>query len=373
MIYFDNAATSRFKPKSALDALKYDIMHSANSGRSGHDEAIEKSVKIENCRKFLLETLGGENTHDLIFTKNCTEALNLAIFGMIKGGERVVTSENEHNSVLRPLYYLASEGKIKLKIINACEDGKLDLNTLREYTKQADVLVLGGACNVTGATLDLYEVGKIAKQYGAKLIVDGAQSIPYCDVNLDEFNVSALACPGHKGLHGIQGTGFLATRKDLTLKPLLFGGTGTRSQELLPRLESPDSYEAGTQFSGGIAALEEGAKWTFENLNYIKKHINRLSKNLILFLKSIDATIYTNETKCGVVAFNLKDADSTYIAEVLNENGIAVRAGLHCAPLVHKRLGTLTQGAVRVSVGCDNTDKDILAFAKVIEQIARKL
>ncbi|MBO4554527.1 MAG: aminotransferase class V-fold PLP-dependent enzyme [Clostridia bacterium] len=373
MIYFDNAATSRFKPKTVLDALNFDILHSANSGRSGHDDAIEKSIRIESCRNLLLKVLKGENTHDLIFTKNCTEALNLAIFGMIKGGERIVTCDNEHNSVLRPLFHLANEGKIKLTVIRAKEDGKIDLVALNSFAEQTDIFVLGGACNVTGATLDLYEVGKIAKENKVKLIVDGAQSVPYCDLNLDEYNISALACSGHKGLHGIQGTGFLAKRKDLTLKPLLYGGTGTRSQELLQGFESPDSYEAGTLFSGGIAALEEGAKWSYEKLDFIKNNIDRLSKNIICNLKSIGATIYTNETKCGVVSFNLKDLDSAYVVDILNENGIAVRAGLHCAPLVHKRLGTLTQGAVRVSVGCDNTDKDVLTLSKVLEQIVRKI
>ena len=373
MIYLDNAATSRFKPKTVLDALNFDVLHSANSGRSGYADALKKSIQIENCRKYLLDVLHGDSTHDIIFTKNCTEALNLAILGSIKGGERVVTSDNEHNSVLRPLFHLQNEGKIKLTVISAKNDGKIDLSDLKAVAKEADVFVLGGACNVTGATLDLYEVGKIAKENGVIFIVDGAQSVPYCQIDLKECNVSALACPGHKGLHGIQGTGFLAKRKDFDIKPLLFGGTGTRSQELLPSIETPESYEAGTMFSGGIAALQKGAEWTYNNLQNIKNNIVRLSKNTILNLESLGAKVYTHETMCGVIAFNLRDVDSAYIADVLNENGIAVRAGLHCAPLVHKRLGTLTQGAVRVSIGVDNTDKDIVTFSSVIEKIVKTL
>lgn len=373
MIYFDNAATSRFKPKSALDVLNFDILHSANSGRSGHDDAIEKSLKIETCRNFLLEKLGGADNYSLIFTKNCTEALNLAIFGFIKGGERVVTSKNEHNSVLRPLYRLADDGKIKLAVLSQNEEHRLDVSKIRECAKTADVFVFGGACNVTGATLNLEEVGKIAKDNGVTLIVDGAQCVPYLDVNLERCNIDMLACPGHKGLHGIQGTGFLAVRNDIQLKPLLYGGTGTRSSELLPSVETPESFEAGTMFSGGISALYEGAKWTYAKLDFVKKHIDRLTKNLLFNLTDIGAAVYSDETKCGVVALNLKTLDSTFVADKLNEYGIAVRSGLHCAPLVHEHLGTLRQGAVRISVGVDNTDKDVLFVSSALESIMRSI
>ena len=373
MIYLDNAATSRFKPKSALDALNFDILHSANSGRSGHADAIEKSVKIERCRSFLLEKLGGTDDYSLIFTKNCTEALNLAAFGLIKGGERVVTSKNEHNSVLRPLYHLSDIGKIKLTVLSQNDKHKLDVSKIRETAKNADIFAFGGACNVTGATLDLEEVGKIAKENGVTFIVDGAQCVPYLDVNLERCHIDMLACPGHKGLHGIQGTGFLAVRNDITLKPLLYGGTGTRSNELLPSIETPESFETGTMFSGGISALFEGAMWTYCKLNFVKKHIDRLTKNLLLNLADIGATVYSNETACGVVALNLKDLDSTLVADKLNEYGIAVRSGLHCAPLVHEHLGTLTQGAVRISVGVDNTDKDVLVASNALESIMRSI
>ena len=371
-IYLDNAATSRFKPKSALDALNFDILHSANSGRSGHKDALEKGLTIEKCRELILSVLGANEEYGVIFTKNCTEALNLAIFGSINGGENVVTSTNEHNSVLRPLFALEKQGKIKLTVLKALRDGRLSLDEIKDATKNADIMVLGGACNVTGATLDLAKVGEIARENGVKLIVDGAQSVPYCDLNVANFGIDMLACPGHKGLHGIQGTGFLIVKNDIKLKPLLYGGTGTHSAELFPPLDVPESYEAGTQFSGGISALAQGVKWTYGKLNIIKKHIDRLSNNLILNLKDIGATIYTEETKCGVVAFNLKALDSTFVADILDDNGIAVRAGLHCAPLVHKTLGTLTQGAVRASIGVDNTDKDITALSAVVESIMRK-
>ena len=372
IIYFDNAATSRFKPKTVLDALNYDILHSANSGRSGHKDAIEKSVNIEKCRRAITSVFGADDDYSVVFTKNCTEALNLAILGIINGGEKVITSTNEHNSVLRPLYYLENQGKIRLTVLKAKQDGRLDIAKIKEAAKNADIFVFGGACNVTGATLDLFEIGKIAKEYGTKLIVDGAQSVPYCDLNVNDYGIDMLACPGHKGLHGIQGTGFLLVKNDIKPKPLLFGGTGTRSSELLPDIELPDSYEAGTLFSGGISALSEGIKWTYSKLENIKIHIDRLSNNLIYTLKNIGATVYSNETKCGVISFNLRDLDSTLVADNLNDNGIAVRAGLHCAPLVHKTLGTLSQGAVRASIGVDNTDKDVAKLGSVLEDILKR-
>ena len=372
MIYLDNAATSRFKPKSVLDALNFDILHSANPGRSGHDEALSKSIAIERARGTIKKFLGADENYSLIFTKNCTEALNLAIFGTIKGGERVVTSTNEHNSVLRPLLKLEKDGKIKLSILKAQQNGKLNIDEINKIAKSSDVFVFGGACNVTGASLNIAEVGKIAKQNNVKLIVDGAQSVPYFDFNMKDFGVTMLACPGHKGLHGIQGTGFLIVDRDAQLAPLLYGGTGTYSEEVFPPIEFPESFEAGTLFAGGIAALEKGVEWTYNKLNYIKKYIDRLTEIALLYLKDIGATIYTKETHCGVVAFNLKSLDSAYVSDILNENGIAVRAGLHCAPLVHRTLGTLRQGAVRISIGCDNTSKDLKITAKVLENIMRE-
>lgn len=372
MIYLDNAATSRFKPKTVLDAMNYDILHSANSGRAGHSDAVEKSLKTAKCREKILQVLGADDNYSVIFTKNCTEALNLAIFGAIKGGEKVVTSKNEHNSVLRPLYHLANINKIKLKVLEQNNEHKLNLEDIKESAKGADIFVFGGASNVTGATLDIEEVGKIARDNNVLLIVDAAQSVPYINPSVETNGIAMLACPGHKGLHGVQGTGFLVVRNDIELYPLLFGGTGTHSQELLPSLELPDSFEAGTMFSGGISALLEGIKWTYDRINFIKNHIDRLSKKLIFGLQDIGATIFTNETVCGVVSFNLGALDSTFVADILDSNGIAVRAGLHCAPLVHEHLGTLSQGAVRISVGVDTTDKDIAVVLNVLENIVRQ-
>lgn len=372
MIYLDNAATSRFKPKSVIDALNFNVLNSANSGRGSHNEAVRATLQIENCRNYLKLILGADDSYEVIFTKSCTEALNLAILGSIKQNEVVVTSQNEHNSVLRPLYLLQSQGKITLIVLEQDENGKIPISAIEQCANDADVFVFGGASNVTGSTLDLYEVGKIAKQHNVRFIVDGAQCVPIVDVNVKKCDIDMIACPAHKGLHAVQGVGFLLVKRDTDLQPLIYGGTGTSSQDLLPPIQMPESYEAGTMFTAGIAALREGAKWSVENIQKTRKNLVRLSNLTISNLNYLNARVYTKEVNCGIVSFNIFDLDSTLVADCLNEYGICVRAGLHCAPLVHKSLGTTSQGAVRVSIGCDTTDKDILVFSKAVERIIEK-
>ncbi len=373
MIYLDNAATSRFKPKCVLDALIFDVTHSANSGRAGHDEAIDKSIRIQKCREYLLSVFGASDEYSLIFTKNCTEALNLAIFGIVKGGERVLTGVNEHNSVLRPLYKLKQESKISLEIVKTNPLGRIDVKDVEKFATNADILVFGGACNVNGAICDIQSIADYCKNNGKILILDGAQSVPLIPLTLKSSGISMLACPGHKGLHGVQGTGFLIVRKDIKLSPLLYGGTGTFSSDVTPVVEMPDSFEAGTLFSGGIDALRQGAKWSFDNVDKNRKYIDRITKNIVHGLHDIGATLYTRDTQTGVVCFNLANADSGYIADKLNEYGICVRGGLHCAPLVHREQGTSFQGAVRASVGCETKEGEIAYFLSVVERLMKGL
>ena len=373
MIYLDNAATSRFKPKCVLDALIFDVTHSANSGRAGHDEAIDKSIRIQKCREYLLSVFGASDEYSLIFTKNCTEALNLAIFGIVKGGERVLTGVNEHNSVLRPLYKLKQDGKISLEIVKTNPLGRVDIKDVEKLATNADILVFGGACNVNGAICDIQSIADYCKNNGKILILDGAQSVPLIPLTLKSSGISMLACPGHKGLHGVQGTGFLVVRKDIKLSPLLYGGTGTFSSDVTPVVEMPDSFEAGTLFSGGIDALRQGAKWSFDNVDKNRKYIDRITKNIVHGLHDIGATLYTRDTQTGVVCFNLANADSGYIADKLNEYGICVRGGLHCAPLVHREQGTSFQGAVRASVGCETKEGEIAYFLSVVERLMKGL
>ncbi len=373
MIYLDNAATSFYKPKCVIDGIINDLRFPANSGHSGHKLSIEKTIEIERTRRYLLSMLGAKDGYNLIFTKGCTDALNLAILGSIKQGDRVITSKNEHNAVLRPLYHLYKNGVIELTILDQDENGKIPLKSIKSAIKNGDILVFGGASNVLGAKLNLYEVGKIAKLNDARLIVDGAQCVPYLDVNIEEDNISMLACAAHKGLHSTQGVGFLIVRDDVSLKPLQFGGTGSFSHSLSPEIVMPESFEVGTQFSGGIIALKNGAMWSFDNIDNIRYTLKNSAEFIAKNLKDLGCKVYSNEYEVGIVSFNFKDADSNLIASKLNDKDIYIRAGLHCAPLVHEYLNTLSQGVARISVGCDTTKRDINIFMSTMEDIIKSI
>ena len=371
MIYLDNAATSFFKPKGVQDALVYDLAHSANSGRSGHRYALDSAMKIEDCRRFLLSAFRApEGDYAVAFTKNCTEALNLGIFGFLREGMRVVTTAYDHNSVLRPLFELEKRGKIELMVVEPDENGVISPAHLDTAMDGAHFCAVSAASNVTGARIDLTALAASAKKHGTVTLVDGAQAVPAVSVDMGKLGFDMLAFPGHKGLHGPQGTGALVFRTDLKLQPLLMGGTGTASDSTFQPTEPPEALEAGTLFAGGIAALHAGAKWSFANRERNRTATKRLAEELIAYLNGLEAEVYTRDPTLGVVSFNLKGKDSASVANALADKDIAVRGGLHCAPLAHKALGTLGRGAVRASIGADNTEKDIYLFVAALEQIS---
>lgn len=370
MIYLDNAATSAFKPKGVFEALNYDLSHSANSGRSGHRYALDAAMKIEDCRRFFLSAMNApEEEYCVAFTKNCTEALNLGIFGFLRAGMRVVTTAYDHNSVLRPLFELEKRKKIELMVIRPDESGRILPSHLDSALQNADFCAVSLASNVTGARIDLASLSASAQKYGVVTLLDGAQAVPLVKPDFKKHMPDMLALPGHKGLHGPQGTGLLIFRKDLKLQPLLMGGTGTVSDSTYQPLDPPEALEAGTLFSGGIAALHAGAKWSFENRERNGAVIKRLAEELIDYLKGLGAELYTDDPTLGVVSFNLRGKDSSFVANALAERDIAVRGGLHCAPLAHTALGTLSRGAVRASIGADNTEKDIYLFVAALEKL----
>ncbi len=371
MIYLDNAATSFFKPKGVYEAIRYDLSHSANSGRSAHRYATDCAVKIEKTREYLLEKLGADEDYSIIFTKNCTEALNLAIFGYLKNGMTAVTTANEHNSVLRPLYELSKRGIVNL-VVEQDENGRISSTELVAKAENADLLVVGHASNVTGAIANLSEIGEKLRNNKVKILVDGAQSVPILNPEIKSNRIDMLACPGHKGLHGMQGSGFLIVKKDVELVPLIYGGTGVFSENVYQSSLMPEDYEAGTLFAGGISALLAGAKWSFDNLSSTRYNVNRLATECVRRLNGLGAKTYVVDTAVGIVSFNFDGTDSTEVANFLSEKDIAVRSGLHCAPLVHKFLGTTEQGAVRVSFGADNTDRDLYILLSALEEFKAK-
>lgn len=376
MIYFDNAATSRFKPKSVRKAVVKELKNSANPGRGAHRDAIRASMLVENARAYLLSALGADDDYELVFTKNCTEALNLAIFGTVIPKTHVVTTALEHNSVLRPLFKLKDENVISLSVLNPDRFGKINpAHFERMLGNDTRLAVVTAQSNVTGMTTDLAAIGKICNLHNVTLLADGAQAVPLTKINVKEMNISMLAAPGHKGLHGPQGTGFLIFKRDLNVRPLLLGGTGTDSDSVYMPKSPPESLEAGTLNAAGIAGLLEGAKWSFKHAEASRKHVEKLSEKIIYGLKKIHGvTLYTaDDCFTGVVSFNVKGADSTEVGDILNEKyHVAVRAGLHCAPLVHNANGTLDVGAVRVGIGVDNTEKEADKLLSAVKSIAAK-
>lgn len=373
MIYFDNAATSRFKPQTVLDALIAECAHSANAGRSGHNDSIACGMKIFNARNNIKSYIGADDEYEVVFTANASEALNLAIFGYltnISAKSHVVTSVLEHNSVLRPLKRLEDLGQINTTYLKPDLSGditpKLVLEALQQNTK---MIILNHTSNVTGSTCDVAEIGKIAKSRNIIFLVDGAQSLGHTPLDMVNCNIDMLAGAGHKGLHGAQGVGFLALKRSLNLKPLKYGGTGTNSESPYQPTELPESLECGTLNACGISALNQGVLWTKENATNLHRIYRYLSSELHYSLKQMKNLEMYSKYPSAVISFNIKDYNSTDIANYLNEQGFEIRSGLHCAPLIHKHLGTLERGACRISLGYNNTLSDVRNLVKAIDGI----
>ena len=372
MIYFDNAATSKFKPKSVIDNMVECLINSANPGRSSHDDAIESAELVYDTRSNIKNYLGANDDFEVIFTKNTTEALNIAILGYLqqfKYKSHVITTMLEHNSVLRPLKELEKKGKIELTIL-PIEDGTINVPKIELYIRNnTRLIVLNHTSNVLGSTIDLEYASLISREYRIPLLLDTAQSIGHTRINLLKTPISMLAAPGHKGLCGPQGIGFLLFNKhEVTLRPLTFGGNGNNSNLLSPPIEYPDSFEVGTLNTPAIAGLNVAIDFSRDNFDKINSHINKLSNMLYSYLSSkANIVLYSKEN--SVLSFNVKGYTSSDIADYLNENGIAVRSGLHCAPLVHHFFNTLKEGMVRVSIGYNNTLEDIDALINCLDTI----
>lgn len=365
-IYLDNSATSRYKPRAVIKAVERELKCSANAGRGGHKASIRAGMIIEECRERInAVTFDGY----AVMTKSCTEALNTAIFGKSRFG-KIITSVFEHNSVLRPLERLRSKGANVVHI--SSPSGVITPDILRAHlSADTSLVVLSEMSNVTGTVQPIDDLGALLYDKGIPFIVDAAQSLGHTTSSYK--GVSMLAGAGHKGLHGPQGTGFLVCAKDYVPTPLIYGGTGTDSASLVQPSAPPEGLESGTLNAAGIAGLSEGIRWSVKHKESIVRRITELSAELIDGLKSIpQVKLYTDNLN-GVVSFNIGDLSSSETADILDaEYGIAVRAGLHCAPLIHKWLGTLRRGAVRASIGVCNTSKDVEALLRAVSAIAAR-
>lgn len=354
MIYLDNAATTRYKPFGVKLAALKEIYRPANAGRGAHIAAIATAQRIEECRSVICKYFFDGN---VIFTKNCTEALNLGLLG-VAPKQQVITTIFEHNSVLRPLHRLSLSGKINLTLLSPNSSGSIEKALIAALKLPTSLVVLTAMSNVTGQTLPIDKLCAIIREYSdAYILVDMAQAAGHLKLNYQ--NIDMIATSGHKSLHGIQGSGFLLCKKNIRLQPILSGGTGTSSLSIDTPLEMPDGMEAGTLNSPAICALKEGIEWTFRNYDKINSKIARLSAALKEGLSSINGlTLYSCQN--GLLLCNFVSRACSEVSDYLSaHHGICVRSGLHCAPLIHKHLGTSPLGAIRFSVGYNNTLTDI--------------
>ena len=376
MIYFDNAATSGYKPPVVIETMT-DVLRnlSANPGRGGHKKALEATLKIWKARNTVKQMVNAPSEDNVVFTQNCTYALNLALIGTAQKNGHVITSQNEHNSVLRPLHEMQRHGLIELTVLTPEEDGCIHADQIRDAVKPNTYLVaLSHASNVTGAVNDIAEIGAVCREKNVLFLVDAAQSVGYTQIDMEKMHIDLLAFPGHKGLHGPQGTGCLCFTETAKPLPIVYGGTGSRSDYLYQPEESPECFESGTLNTPGILALDAAIRWTAANHRKLQNVQNEIQNILYEGLQSVPGcTVYSSRnTFTGIVSFLLEEMDSNRISDILNESyGIATRSGLHCAPLVHQYLNTQQTGLVRVSVSGTNTQEEAYLFLRAVNEIAK--
>jgi len=378
MIYLDNAATTFPKPssvyKSVMKAMK---VYGANPGRGSHAMAVEGARIIYETRELLAELFNLDDPMKVILTFNATDSLNIAIKGILNSGDHVVTTEMEHNSVLRPIKELENSG-VENTIVKCASDGTISISDLESAIRDnTRLIVTTHVSNLTGTIFPIEDIGKICKEHKISYLLDASQSAGVLTIDMKKYNIGFLAVPGHKGLLGPQGTGALLINSDIEIKHIKEGGTGSQSSSLEHPNFYPDKLEAGTHNLPGIAGLNEGLKYILKRgTESIYSHEKTLLDTFIIELrKNPKIKIYgpkSIEQRIGVVPINIEGMDSSEVANILDTKyNIAVRPGLHCAPLAHKAIGTEKLGAVRFGVGPFNKSKDIFTAVKALNEISR--
>lgn len=378
MIYLDNAATTMHKPQTVIDAVTQAMCSLGNAGRGATSGALDAARTIHGCRAKLAHLLGCPRADHVCFTPNSTAALNTVINGVVRPGDRVVTTVLEHNSVLRPLNRLAAEQGVTVEHAGCDANGLLDYDELeRLVTPGTRAVVVTHASNVTGNAVDIARVAAMAHAAGALVIVDASQSAGTAKIDMDAMGLDVVCFTGHKGLMGPQGTGGLAVAEGIDVAPWAMGGTGVHSFEALQPLEWPTRLEAGTLNGHGIAGLSAGldfieAQGGFEA---IAAHECALAERFLAGVREIPGIVlygaFDQPTRSAIVSLNVADIDSAEISDALMQGwGIATRPGAHCAPLMHRALGTERQGVVRFSFGYFNTDEEVDTAIDALRDLA---
>ena len=376
MIYLDSSATSFLKPPQVAEAVFRSFNTIGNAGRGAHAPTLNASRLIYDTREKLAALFGTPDPSRIAFTCNATEALNIAIHGAIHPGEHVITTACEHNSVLRPLYLKEKEGT-ELTIIPADKKGRIRYDLLESSVKSnTSAIVLTHASNLSGNVTDLAFVSNFAKKHGLLLIVDASQTAGSLPINVVKMGIDILCFTGHKGLFGPQGTGGLYVREGLTLSPLKSGGSGIHSFDRQHPTDMPTALEAGTLNGHGIAGLNAGLDYILSTgvKNIHAKEIS-LARRFVNGISDIsDLKLYGNidsPLRTPIISLNIGNMSSASVSDILWEDyEICVRAGAHCAPLMHKTFGTEKQGAVRFSFSCFNTEAEIDTAIQAMHEIA---
>jgi cysteine desulfurase/selenocysteine lyase len=377
MIYLDNAATSFPKPESVYRALDRFARESlANPGRAGHRMALTSERVLDDTRHLLNQFFEGDGPERFIFTLNATDALNMAFKGVLENGDHVITTDLEHNSVSRPLRGLELAGRIALTRIRANPFGVIDPEDVRQaITSKTRMIALTHASNVLGTVQPIAEVGKIARERNLLLLVDAAQSAGVIPVSIRSMAIDLLAFPGHKSLLGPTGTGALYVGRRAKLKPWREGGTGGDSSSETQPTDYPYYLEGGTPNVLGIAGLAAGIQFVMERgLDAIEKHEFELTDRLARRLKELPSYelfgVSPGVRRVGTLSFRHKDLAAVEIGGILDQSfSVAVRPGLHCAPSIHKAIGTFPDGTVRASPGPFSTVEEIDALGGALEEI----
>ena len=376
MIYLDNAATSFRKPEEVLEAVMEAMRHSGNASRGTHSAAISASQSVYEARRRLAAFFHCERADHVIFTQNSTEALNIALYGLLSPGEHVITTDLEHNSVLRPLYDLESRGLL-LDFVRADRRGKVDYRDFeRLIRKETKAIVCTHASNLTGNMLELERIYGIAHRAGALLVVDASQSAGALPVDMEKQGIDILCFTGHKSMLGPQGTGGLCLRSGVELRPFKRGGTGVHSYLREQPSDYPTRLEAGTLNGHGIAGLLAAVNFIDRmGLEKIEEKESRLLRRFCEAVREIPGvTLYGDfeGRRAAIAALNIRDYSSAEISDCLAQDyGIATRPGAHCAPRMHEALGTEEQGAVRFSFSIFNTEDEVESAIRAVRELAR--
>lgn len=378
MIYLDNAATTMHKPQTVIDAVTQAMCSLGNAGRGATSGALDAARTIHGCRAKLARLLGCPRADHVCFTPNSTAALNTVINGVVRPGDRVVTTVLEHNSVLRPLNRLATEQGVTVEHAGCDASGVLNYDELeRLVTSGTRAVVVTHASNVTGNAVDVSRVAAIAHAAGALVIVDASQSAGTAKIDMNTMGLDVVCFTGHKGLMGPQGTGGLAVAEGVDVAPWAMGGTGVHSFDALQPLEWPTRLEAGTLNGHGIAGLSAGLDFIEAQggVEAISAQERALADRFLVGVREISGIAlygaFDQPVRSAIVSLSVGDIDSAEISDALMQGwGIATRPGAHCAPLMHRALGTERQGIVRFSFGYFNTDEEVDTAIDALRDLA---